>query len=169
MDQVTLAVSVDSSVAISTLPTEHTSQTSQTYIPNQQSDLKYLHDPVDAIKLVVLQGTIVDMDIICINWTIFIYQSHYAQTRGPGQQKTIILRVLHVKQSSKTYVFRISAIHPTWQYFRTLQLWKQVLRYQSVKHIAVTYQHTDLFQKKQRREGGGNRRFTRSQRRKPTT
>jgi hypothetical protein len=72
----------------------------------------------------------------------------------------------HVKQSSKTYVFRISAIHPTWQYFRSLQLWKQALRYQSVKHIAVTNQriwdsNTDLNDgiqrdplQKQRREGG---------------
>jgi len=28
----------------------------------------------------MVQGTIVGMDIICINWTTFIYQSEYAES-----------------------------------------------------------------------------------------
>jgi len=35
---------------------------------------------IQAFSKFVLQGTIVDMDIICINWTLFIYQSDYAES-----------------------------------------------------------------------------------------
>lgn len=58
--------------------------------------------------------------LFCINWTPFIYQSHYAPTRGPSQQRPqssseVQACILHVNQFSKTYLFRISynAIGPT--------------------------------------------------------